>query len=154
MADTTATDTTAPNSFVAADLQTWLGDNAPVEWALACKGACTTRGARAGRIRKSLPPASDRAARGAWRALMYELAPTRAAVEGILIASDAERAAFHAVDRWLRDDRPARIVVRLGGGAPLEFHTDHTHVTADVVARFSRMVGIDADALGWDWLRR
>lgn len=133
-------------------LRDWLVSNAPLELRDAVVAATASRGKRRGRILASVPSGKGDAAVGAWRALMVELAPNRCGGFALLWASDEERDTYRAVQQWLQDEGTALWVVKLAGGAPLEFSLLHMRLKPEGVAALADMVDIDPDALGYDWL--
>ena len=93
------------------------------ELMLAC---LCTRGKRKGRVLKSIPNKSD-AVRGAWRALMSELAPTRAGLFALVFAGDEEIAGFKLVDEALQRDPRLRRAVQIFGQGYCEFNLWQYH---------------------------
>lgn len=137
--------------FVPGTLADWFSENAPAELRPHLAAACCTRGKRKGRVLASVPTSKGPEAVGAWRSVMSTLAPSRAGLFGLLWSDPKERETFDACEQWLAEHPEAADVIRLAGGAPLEFSLFHWNLDADRIRRFADAVSIDADACGASW---
>lgn len=134
-------------------LASWFAVYAPPELRDSLVACCATRGKRRGRILASVPSNKGPAIVGCWRSLMSHLAVNRAGIFALIFADAAEREAYDATEKWLDENPAAADVVRLSGGAPLEFSLFHWHQRPEAIARFADVVDIDPDACGLAWYR-
>lgn len=141
--------------FVAASLADWFAypGNAPIELRDALVASCATRGKRRGRVLASVPSSKGPIVVGAWRSLISHLAPNRAGMFSLIFTDAAERESFDAVEKWLRENPAVADLIRLAGGAPLEFSMFHWHQKPEAILAFASKLDIDPDACGIGFYR-
>ena len=139
-------DKTTTARLLAADFKTWLADSVPVGYADAAHRACCSRGPRKGLLLKHAPKHDTGAA--VWHSLISIAAPPRASLWGPMFYAGAQRAAYDAIEEWLKRDARARLIIRLGAGSPGEFNVEHARFDSDLVADWARTQGLAPSVLG------
>ncbi len=148
--------------IVSSDLRSWIACNAPLHIREQLVSACCSRGKRSGRVLASVPTSKGPQAVGAWRAMMAELAASRAGLFALMWATQDEKDSFYACEAWMREscffhynDQLLKLknshIVQLAGGAPLEFNLLHMRADADMLRAAADHIEIDADAMGAAW---
>jgi hypothetical protein len=134
---------TTDSNILAADLRTWLIDNAPADIRGALADACATRGKCAGRLRASAPKGES--ARGAWYAVRHAAGITGGEWSTFL----APGPTYGAVTRWLAGDPRARIVVLSTFSPNSPYLAAMGAENVDVAREWFAAQGIDPEYLGF-----